>query len=83
MTANLIQFPHTRRVDFVRRAAVRFSDMAPSTAEKQLRALLKRQGDVMIKRGFAPEVVQAELYALECRIRAEMWRVVLTPGGAA
>jgi Family of unknown function (DUF6074) len=51
------------------------------TAEKLLAATLKRQAEVMTRKGIPPAVVERETRALENAIRAELWRlIILRPG---
>ena len=81
--AQVLPFPLTRRRDLIRRQARFYADQAPRAAEKNLAHQLKVQGEALIRKGVEPEAVQAQVEALQGAIRAEVWRLVLTPGGAA
>jgi hypothetical protein len=81
--AEIVPFPAARRVAFIRKHAARMAALAPVPAEKHLMQQLTVQRDTMLRRGIAPEVVEREITTLASAIRAALWRVVLTPGGAA
>ena len=85
MSARILPFPRTRNRAFVLRHAARMADLSEATAEKHLAAQLDIQRTTMARRGIAPELVEVQLRALECAIRCELWREILTPdsGGAA
>jgi hypothetical protein len=53
------------------------------TAEKHLAHQLQIQAETMARRGIDPEAIENEIRALECAIRAELWHVVMSGGGAA
>jgi hypothetical protein len=59
------------------------AELSPATAEKHLAAQLDVQRATMVRRGIVPDLIEKQLRALECAIRTELWRVMLTPGGAA
>jgi hypothetical protein len=81
--AEVIPFPVVRRVDFVWRHAARMSELRAKAAENHLASQLKIQRDTMTRKGVDPERIDQELATLEAAIRAELWRLVLSPGGAA
>ncbi len=83
MSASVIPFPRVKNRAFITRHAIRMTEMAPDKGEAHLRRLLEQQTEVMRKRGIAEPVIADEARAVEAAIRAELWRVVLTPGGAA
>jgi hypothetical protein len=83
MPAEIVPFPLTRRRAFIRKHAARVAAATPATGEKLLAHQLRIQRATMAKRGIASEIVEAECKALENAISAELWRVVLQPGGAA
>jgi hypothetical protein len=58
-------------------------ELPPATAEKHLRETLRVQADTMARRGILATTIDIEIRALECAVRAALWRQVLTPGGAA
>jgi hypothetical protein len=82
MTGGVIPFPLIRRRPFVLRAAARMASSSPRTAEKLLAATLNQQASAMARKGIAAEMIARELRALECAIRAELWRHILMPDGA-
>ncbi|MBB5754344.1 DUF6074 family protein [Prosthecomicrobium pneumaticum] len=79
----VVPFPRTRDRRFIRRHALRMAESAPSTAEKLLAHQLRIQTDTMRKRGIDERLIEQERRAIEGAIRGELWRVVLTPEGAA
>ena len=81
--AQVLPFPLVRRRDLIRRQARFYADQAPRAAEKNLGHQLQVQADALLRKGVEPEAVQAQVEALQGAIRAEVWRLVLTPGGAA
>lgn len=82
-TAELFQFPHTRRAAFIARHAERMMDLPSTTAEKHLAYTVRVQAQTMAKRGFSQDAISHHTQALEHAIRAAIWRMILTPGGAA
>jgi hypothetical protein len=83
MTACIIPFPTVRRRAFVLKHAARMASLPHKTADKLLAAQLDVQRATMARRGIAPELVDEQMRALEIAVRSELWRMVLTPGGAA
>lgn len=83
MPATVVPFPVVRRRAFIGKTAARIAGASPRAAEKLMVAALKRQRDVLARKGVAPELVEAEVRALEVAIRAAMWRVLLSPPGGA
>jgi hypothetical protein len=53
------------------------------TVEKHLAHQLQIQAETMARRGIAAEIINRELRGLESAIRAELWHVVMSGGGAA
>jgi hypothetical protein len=78
----IVPFPRHRNRRFVRRHAARMAELSPVTAEKHLRHQLSIQVETMLKRGIDPDAVERERRSLETAIRAELWHLVLMPGGA-
>lgn len=79
----LVVFPLARRSVFVRKHACRMATLSATAAESHLRRMLDVQRDVMGRRGVPSEEVARQLRSLELAIRAELWRCVFSPGGAA
>jgi hypothetical protein len=82
MTARIVPFPVVRRRRLVVGTASRMASTPSPTAEKLLTATLNQQAFVMARKRIPDEVIVRELRALECAIRAELWRHILMPDGA-
>lgn len=76
-------FPRARHRPFVLKHAGNVSCMGQAAGDRYLAQQLDVQRKTMAKRGVEPDLIEAEIRALECAIRAELWRLILTPGGAA
>ena len=81
--SNVVPFPRTRHVGFVAKHAANIAGMPADRGDKYLAHQLNRQRETMARRGIPPETIQAEIRSLELAIRAKLWAIVLTPGGAA
>lgn len=81
--AVVLAFPLSRRVRLIRRLANRISDMSARGAEQTLFCQMQIQRDALLSKGVAPATVDQQVRSLEGAIRAELWRIVLLPGGAA
>jgi hypothetical protein len=79
MTGQLVPFPLTRRRAFIQRNAERLTNATPITAEKLLAHAVQQQADVMTRRGFDPSVIARETRGFENAIRAEVWRLTMSP----
>jgi hypothetical protein len=56
--------------------------MNPAAGERYIQRQIQVQRETMERRGIAPEVIDAELKALEAAIRAALWQIVMrVPGG--
>lgn len=77
--AEVIAFPLARRRDLVRRQATWFVDQSHDAAEANLARQLERQRDILTRKGADPVRLDQEIRELESAIRAEVWRLVLTP----
>lgn len=82
-SGRVIPFPLARRRVFIQRQAAAMARFSHRGAEKHLAEQLRVQRNTLTRRGVSPERIEAELRAMELAIRAELWRVVLLPGGAA
>lgn len=82
-SALIIPFPRVRERPFVLKHARRMAELSQSTAENYLQQQLSIQVATMRKRGVDAESIEQHRRALELAIRAALWRVMLTPGGAA
>lgn len=83
MSAAILPFPLARRRDLVRKQAGLFARSAPRAAENLLGLALDTQRKALLRKGCDPAAAEAQVQALEGAIRAEVWRIVLTPVGAA
>jgi hypothetical protein len=81
--AEIVPFPLIRRRGYIRRQAARIAEASPMTGEKLLAHAIRQQIATMERRGISGGSIAEQARALECAIRAELWRVVLQPGGAA
>lgn len=77
--AEIIPFPLNRRRDLVERQANRFLDLGPKSCETTLAHQLQVQREALLRKGVDPVDVEREVRGLEGAIRAEVWRLVLTP----
>jgi hypothetical protein len=77
MTSKVVPFPQIRRRRFVIRNAVRLAALPYKTAEKLLAAKLRRQAEVMARKGIPAAMIESESRSLESAIRAELWRQVV------
>jgi hypothetical protein len=80
MSAIVVPFPSTRRIHAIRNAAAYMAELDANCAEGHLKAQLTRLESRLRKAGISDEVIAQERKGFEL---AELWRCVLTPGGAA
>jgi hypothetical protein len=80
--AQILPFPLAKRAGLIRKQARFFLSQPHGPAEKNLAAQLDVQRQALHRRSVTPEVIEAEVAALEVAIRAEAWRQTLF-GGAA
>jgi len=83
MSAIIVPFPSVRRRPAICRCAAYMAQLDANGAEGHLKAQLTILERRLRKAGLADEVIQTERKAYELAVRAELWRQVLTPGGAA
>jgi len=81
--AEVIPFPTTRRRTYIRKQAARMASLGHDAAERHLERHLNLQAASMSRKGVSPALIARETRALELAIRVELWRMVLTPEGAA
>jgi hypothetical protein len=74
-------FPLARRRSLVLKLARHMAAKPPAAAETYLQQQLGRQIDALHRKGIADQVVEREVRAMESAVRAELWRLVLTPPG--
>jgi len=81
--AEVVPFPLARRRGLVLRQAEWFAQQSPAAAEANLLRQVQIQREALLRRGVDPCVVERECSGLVGAIRAVVWALVLTPGGAA
>lgn len=81
LMAEVIPFPLARRVDLVRRHADRVLELTPDAGERHLLRQVDVQRQALLRKGCAPDVVEAVCRDLEGAMRAEIWKIVLTGHG--
>jgi hypothetical protein len=79
----LIMFPSAARVGLIRKTAKDALGLNREAGDNIIRARIDQQRSAFLRRGFAIEVVNREMRALESAIRARMWHAVMSGGGAA
>lgn len=77
--AEVLAFPLARRRDLVRRQAEWFCGQSHRAAEANIFRQLQVQRNTLLAKGVDPVTVEREVRALESAVRAEVWRLVLTP----
>ncbi len=77
--AEILAFPPARRLGFVRRQAKWFVEQGHDAAEANLLRQLERQRETLLRKGVDAAHLAEEIRDLESAIRAEVWRLVLTP----
>ncbi|WP_246504933.1 DUF6074 family protein [Microvirga antarctica] len=83
MTATIYPFPATRRRSLIKKTAGYMASTTASVAESHLKNQLSRLESRLRKAGVSETAILGERRAYEAAIRSELWRQVLTPGGAA
>lgn len=75
--AKVIPFPIDRRRSFVERLAAQIAARQARAGEAHLQQQLKRQGEVLRRKGVPESSIERELRTLTATIRAELWRLLL------
>lgn len=83
MAAVIVPFPSTCRRRQIRKTAAYMTVATPAVAESHCREQLRKLRQRLERLGVAPDLVEQEVSSYEAALRAEVWRQVLTPGGAA
>ena len=83
MTGEVIPFPRVRNRPWIARHARRMTEMSQEAAERHLQRHLQAMAETLGGMGIHADVVADQVYSAERAIRAELWRSVMTPGGAA
>jgi hypothetical protein len=82
MAANrsrIVVFPLARRRALIVRLAAQMAARPMALAERYLQQQLGRQIDLLHRKKIPDRIVEREVCALESAVRAELWRLVLTP----
>ncbi|MCJ2039307.1 DUF6074 family protein [Methylobacterium sp. J-059] len=83
MSALIIPFRFARRLPQIRKTAGYMLTLPANHAEGHLREQLRRLEDGLRKKGVAERLIRAEIGSYEGAIRAHLWRLLLSEGGAA
>jgi hypothetical protein len=75
----IVVFPLVRRRAVVVKLAAQMAARPMALAERYLQQQLSRQIGALHRKGVRDRVVEREVVALESAVRAELWRLVLTP----
>lgn len=81
--AEIIPFPASRRIGQIRKTATYIASATPRVAESHLQMQLDKLAKGLARKGLPQKVIAAEVAAYRSALQAEIWRAVLTPGGAA
>ena len=81
--AELIPFPLAARRRFIERQALVALGMKPDSGDRHIVRTVEKQREILLRKGVSPDLVDRECLSLEGALRAALWRVVMTPGGAA
>lgn len=79
----VVPFPLSRRRPLVAKCARRMTELSADAAEHHLQRLLQQQADTLSRKGVHTDLVVMQVRGLEAAVRAELWRAILAPGGAA
>ncbi|WP_051373174.1 MULTISPECIES: DUF6074 family protein [unclassified Afipia] len=81
--ATVIPFPVFRRQAFIDRQAQRAAQLNSDAGERYIAHQIEVQAAAMRRKGIGEDLITRESKCLEGAIRASLWRLVITPGGAA
>lgn len=81
--AEIRPFPAHQRVAMIRRLAAQMASYNSASGEKLLAARLKKHAAGLIAKGVPEDVVRDDVASFHGAVRAELWRLVMTRGGAA
>ncbi|WP_336490872.1 DUF6074 family protein [Methylobacterium nigriterrae] len=83
MTAVVLPFRFARRFPQIQRTAGYMTTVPANHAEGHLREQLRRLEDSLRKKGVAEPLIRSEVASYEGAIRAHLWRLLISHGGAA
>ena len=83
MSATIIPFRFARCLPQIRKTAGYMLTLPHNHAEGHLREQLRRLEEGLRKKGVAEDLIRSEVASYEGAIRAHLWRLILSHGGAA
>lgn len=83
MSAIVVPFRFARRLSQIRKTAAYMATLPVNYAEGHLQEQLRRLENGLRKKGVAESLIRSEIGSYEGAIRAQLWRMLLTQGGAA
>jgi hypothetical protein len=83
MSATVLPFRYARRLPQIRKTATYMATVPANHAEGHLREQLRRLEEGLRKKGVAELLIRAEVGSYEGAIRAHLWRLLISQGGAA
>jgi hypothetical protein len=83
MTATVLPFQFARRLPQIRKTAAFMTTVPGNHAEGHLREQLRRLEDGLRKKGVSEPLIRSEVGSYESAIRAHLWRLLVSQGGAA
>jgi hypothetical protein len=84
--SKIVPFPIARRGGFITKLARQMLARPVDAAEMHLSQQLRRQAQVLSRKGIPDVLIWRELHALEAAVRSELWRRVLgapSPAGGS
>lgn len=83
MTAVVLPFRFARRLPQIRKTALYMVTVPSNHAEGHLREQLRRLEDGLRRKGISEPLIRSEVESYESAIRAHLWRLLVSQGGAA
>ncbi|MEE7441050.1 DUF6074 family protein [Methylobacterium oryzae] len=83
MTAVVLPFRFARRLPQIRKTAAYMATVPGNHAEGHLREQLRRLEESLRKKGVAELEIRSEIGSYEGAVRAHLWRLLISQGGAA
>lgn len=83
MSAIIVPFRYARRLPQIRKTAAYMATVPANHAEGHLREQLRRLEEGLRKKGVTEPLIRAEVGSYEGAIRAHLWRLLISQGGAA
>lgn len=83
MSAVVLPFRFARRLPQIRKTASYMTTVPGNHAEGHLREQLRRLEDSLRKKGVAEPLIRSEVGSYEGTVRAHLWRLLISQGGAA